>query len=1003
MLPFAWHGVSVHAPGAPVLRARLSPTAAGGWSLAAADGAGTPVMSVASLVLRPVATAELAAVRGGVRDSLFAVDWVPVPAAGGVLAGLRAAVVGAPGPGLAGVAAGLAGAGAHVRGHQDLAALAGRVRSGEPLPEVVLACAGTGAGSAAAGWSAAGGGTVAGGTVAGGTVAGGGAAAARAEAGRVLELIQRWLGLEPLSSAQLVLVTQGAVAAMPGEGVADLAGAAVWGLVRSAQSENPGRLVLADLPAGTAEAESAETYRVLAAAIGSGEPEIAIRDRIAYGRRLARASGGLRPPAAGPWRLEAVRPGTLDGLALAACEQAAGPLETGQVRVAVRAAGLNFRDVLISVDMYPGVAVMGSEIAGVVLETGPGVTGLDVGDRVLGLAPGGFGPLAVADARLLAPVPAGWSFAQAAAVPMAFVTAWHALTDLAAARPGQKLLVQAAAGGVGTAAVTIARHLGLEVYATAAPGKHAVLASMGLDRAHIASSRSAEFEPWFQAVTGEAGVDIVLNSLAGDLADASLRLLPRGGTFVELGKAGLRDPAAVAAEYPGVSYRPLDLSAAGPARLGQILAQVTGLLAAGKLTLPPVRAWDVRRAPEGLRFMSQARHVGKLVLTIPPDPAAPREAGTVLVTGGTGMLGGLVAGHLAATGRAGALILASRSGPAAPGVAGRGPGRHGAADLAGHGAAVQVITCDVADRAALAALLARIPADRPLTGVMHAAGVLDDGVTESLTPARVEAVLRPKADAAWHLHELTAGLDLQAFVLFSSVAATVGAAGQGSYVAANTFLDALASHRRAAGLPALSLAWGAWVHRAGIGRNLGEDQLSRISRSGMAELSAEEGLALLDAALSRDEAMLVPARIDLAGLRLRGRRPPSAVAGPGPGNPAGPGRASGHAGRGEPLDRRPGPPRGHQRPGPSRGHQRPGPSRGHRRPGPLTRPARARRACGASWPGCPAPTGTSCWWTWSGRTPPPSSGTPPRTPLNRAGPSVSSGSTRSPRSSCATG
>ena len=798
-----------------------------------------------------------------------------------------------------------------------------------------------------------------------------------------------------------MLVTQGAVAAMPGEGVADLAGAAVWGLVRSAQSENPGRLVLADLPAGTAEAESAETYRVLAAAIGSGEPEIAIRDRIAYGRRLARASGGLRPPAAGPWRLEAVRPGTLDGLALAACEQAAGPLETGQVRVAVRAAGLNFRDVLISVDMYPGVAVMGSEIAGVVLETGPGVTGLDVGDRVLGLAPGGFGPLAVADARLLAPVPAGWSFAQAAAVPMAFVTAWHALTDLAAARPGQKLLVQAAAGGVGTAAVTIARHLGLEVYATAAPGKHAVLASMGLDRAHIASSRSAEFEPWFQAVTGEAGVDIVLNSLAGDLADASLRLLPRGGTFVELGKAGLRDPAAVAAEYPGVSYRPLDLSAAGPARLGQILAQVTGLLAAGKLTLPPVRAWDVRRAPEGLRFMSQARHVGKLVLTIPPDPAAPREAGTVLVTGGTGMLGGLVAGHLAATGRAGALILASRSGPAAPGVADLAAdlAGHGAADLAGHGAAVQVIACDVADRAALAALLARIPADRPLTGVMHAAGVLDDGVTESLTPARVEAVLRPKADAAWHLHELTAGLDLQAFVLFSSVAATVGAAGQGSYVAANTFLDALASHRRAAGLPALSLAWGAWVHRAGIGRNLGEDQLSRISRSGMAELSAEEGLALLDAALSRDEAMLVPARIDLAGLRLRGAGLHPLWRGLVPEIPQAPDVPAGTLAAENPwtvgLDRQP--PRPDRHAATAWTTTRPPAA------WTVTRPARARRACGASWPGCPAPTGTSCWWTWSGRTPPPSSGTPPRTPSNRAGPSVSSGSTRSPRSSCATG
>ena len=273
-------------------------------------------------------------------------------------------------------------------------------------------------------------------------------------------------------------------------------------------------------------------------------------------RRVARPAAGLAPPGGGvAWRLEAGGAGTLDGLALAACPQAAAPLGAGQVRVAVRAAGLNFRDVLISLGMYPGGGVMGSEVAGVVTEAGPGVTGLAAGDRVLGLVAGGLGPVAVSDARLLVPVPAGWTFARAAAVPVAFATAWYGLVDLAAARPGQKLLVHAGTGGVGMAAVAIGRHLGLEVFATASPGKHPVLAAMGLDQGHVASSRDAGFEREFLAATGGAGMDIVLNSLAGELADASLRLLPRGGAFIEMGKTDVRDPRQVAADYPGVVYR----------------------------------------------------------------------------------------------------------------------------------------------------------------------------------------------------------------------------------------------------------------------------------------------------------------------------------------------------------------------------------------------------------------------------------------------------------------
>jgi len=711
------------------------------------------------------------------------------------------------------------------------------------------------------------------GSARGGEVPGDPATSAREATGQVLGLVQDWLDERRLGSAPLVVVTAGAVAVLPGDGVADLAGAAARGLVRSAQAEHPGRLVLADLPAASA-ARGVGWAEALAAALGAAEPEpeLAVRDAMAYGRRLARPAGELIPPGGGvPWRLGVTGPGTLDGLALVGCPQLAAPLGPGQVRVAVRAAGLNFRDVvvalgMIALDTDPGAGVIGSEIAGVVMETGPEVTGLAAGDRVLGIADGGFGPVAVADSRMLAVIPDDWSFAQAAAVPVAFATAWYALLDLAGARGGQKLLVHAAAGGVGMAAVAIARHLGLEVYGTASPGKHAVLAGMGLDTAHIASSRSGEFAAEFLTATGGAGMDIVLNALAGELTDASLRLLPRGGAFIELGKTDIRDPAQLAGDYPGVRYRAFSTGEAGPDRLGEILVQVVALLARAELQSLPVRAWDVRRARDAFRFMSQARHTGKIVLTIPPDPAAPRPPGTVLVTGGTGVLGALAAEHMAGAGRARHLVVASRSGPAAPGAAAL------AARVADLGAGVQVVACDAADRGALAALLAQIPAQTPLTTVLHAAGVLDDGVIGSLTPARLDPVMRTKADAAWHLHELTRDADLDAFVLYSAAAGTFGGAGQGNYAAANTFLDGLAACRRAAGLPAVSLAWGLWADASAMTGHLSEADLARMSRGGVRAMSAAEGLALLDAALDRDESLLVTARMDVAGVRLGAAR-----------------------------------------------------------------------------------------------------------------------------------
>ncbi|WP_453083005.1 SDR family NAD(P)-dependent oxidoreductase [Streptomyces naganishii] len=312
------------------------------------------------------------------------------------------------------------------------------------------------------------------------------------------------------------------------------------------------------------------------------------------------------------------------------------------------------------------------------------------------------------------------------------------------------------------------------------------------------------------------------------------------------------------AAQPGDTPRAIDLVEAGLDRIQEMLTELLELFERGALTPPPITAWDLRRAPDAFRHLSQARHVGKVVLTVPAewDPD-----GTVLITGGTGTLGGLVARHAVTARGARHLLLTSRRGTDAPGAA------ELVAELEKLGAEVTVAACDTADRDALAALLAAIPAEHPLTAVVHTAGVLDDGVVGSLTPERLDRVLRPKADAAVNLHELTRAQEPVDFVLFSSAAGTFGGAGQANYAAANAFLDALAQHRRAQGLAATSLAWGLWAEASGMTGELDDADKSRMTRSGVLGLANEEGLALLDAAHRTGEALLVPMRLDLAPLR----------------------------------------------------------------------------------------------------------------------------------------
>ncbi|WP_223839899.1 type I polyketide synthase, partial [Nocardiopsis deserti] len=816
-LPFLWNGVRLFATDATRLRVRLTVTGEDGVRLSLFDTTGSPVASVEGLTLRPVTSEQIRAAGRDSQSHLFRLDWVAQSAPTDVPVPDTAwAVVGAPVPGL------------DVPIHADAGSLRDTLTDGVPVPSVlVLSQEGSPEPS--------------------GT---------HDSLNTALDTLQELLGDARFASTSLVVLTRGGVGTHAAEDIADLSAAARWGLARSAQPENPDRIVIVDVDGPESSAAA------LPSVLATGEPQVAVRGGALLVPRLVRSTSGttLTPPAGhGAWRLDVTSTGTLENLALLDSAEAREPLAPGQIRVSMRASGLNFRDVLIALGLYPDEAMLGSEGSGVVESVAPDVTDLAPGDRVMGLFTGAMGPLAVTDRRLVTRVPRDWSFAQAAAVPIVFLTAYYGLHDLAGVRRGERLLIHSAAGGVGMAAVQLARHWGVEVFGTASPGKWSALRAQGLEDDHIASSRSLDFEREFLDATDGHGMDVVLDSLAREFVDASLRLLPRGGRFVEMGKTDIRDADEVAADHTGVAYQAFDLMEAGPDRIQHMLSDVLELFERGVLHPLPITAWDVRQAPDAFRYLSQARHVGKVVLTVP----SPLDTdGTVLVTGGTGALGALVARHLVVGHGVRSLVLTSRRGMESEGAA------ELEAELTGLGARVRIAACDAADRDALAALLGEVPEEYPLTGVVHCAGVLDDATFTALTPEQMGSVLRPKVDAAWNLHELTRDLDLSAFVLFSSIAGVVGNPGQANYAAANTFLDGLAQHRRAQGLPATSLAWGLWGNVGGMGGEFDAAPAS-LSRRGLAAFTAEQGLAAFDTALATAQGAVVPARLDLAALRAQ--------------------------------------------------------------------------------------------------------------------------------------
>ncbi|MGW7688466.1 SDR family NAD(P)-dependent oxidoreductase [Streptomyces asiaticus] len=695
----------------------------------------------------------------------------------------------------------------------------------------------------------------------------------------VLHLVQELARAGQDPAPRLVLVTRGAQRAADGDELA-VGQAPLWGLARVIGLEHTElRTTVVDLDPARPAAEGTQLLDEVLRP--GGEDQVALRGqarltpalqrwapagRLAEDRRPAWSFDAARD---GNHRLLAARPGTLSSLRPAWWHRT--PPGPGQVEIEVTAAGLNFSDVLKALDSYPGaegVVPLGAECAGRISAVGEGVSGRRVGDRVIAAGPGGMAAFITLDERLAAPAPAALDDEQAAAVPIAFLTAVYGLEHLGRLRAGDSVLIHSATGGVGLAALQVARRRGARVFATAGtPAKREMLRGLGVE--HVMDSRTLDFAAEITALTGGRGVDVVLNSASGETLVRSLGLLAPGGRFVEIGKRDIYDNSHIGLEFfkDNRAFLAVDLERTireEPGEIAALLADVVQGFERGDFTALPVTVHPFGDAPAAFTAMAKARHTGKLVLvptagetvTTAPGAAPVRPFGTYLITGGLGALGLETARYLTAKG-ARHLALVGRSAP--------GPDAEEALASLRTRAEVTVFAADVSERAAVEDLLTRVERCLPpLAGIVHAAGVLDDGLLTGLDRERFRAVAGPKSAAAWHLHQATVERELDFFVLYSSAAAVLGSASQGNYAAASAFLDTLAHHRRSLDLPALSIDWGPWSR---IGLAARPERGGALAARGIESIGPEQGIAALDRILRGDATQVCVLPLDRERLR----------------------------------------------------------------------------------------------------------------------------------------
>jgi acyl transferase domain-containing protein/NADPH:quinone reductase-like Zn-dependent oxidoreductase/thioesterase domain-containing protein/acyl carrier protein len=624
---------------------------------------------------------------------------------------------------------------------------------------------------------------------------------------------------------------------------------------------------LIDLDSRAIAGDAKQSAAALAAELQnrSVDGEVAFRDGRRFVARLAHSTeieltdeqsqaAKLAVPN-GPFQLRITQAGSFDALKFVPVERE--PVAAGQVEIEVRATGLNFSDVLKALGLYPGikdtVVPLGIEASGIVTALGEGVTRFKVGDEVLGVVPYAFASHARTADYAIVHKPKSIDYDAAATIPITFLTAYYGLVRLAQMQPGERVLIHAGAGGVGLAAIQIAQQIGAEVYATAgSESKRDFLRSLGVK--HVYSSRSTDFADEILADTDREGVDIVLNSLPGEAITKSLSILRAYGRFLEIGKTDIYQNRMIGLLpfQDNLSYFAIDLDRMLRQRseyIRDLFNEVMTHFEAGHYQPLMFTRFETESTIDSFRYMSQRKNIGKVIVAFESresrvegrepektdSQAKIRKDGTYLVTGGLGALGLRVANWLARQG-AGAVALLSRRAPSAE-------AEQSLNAIRSAGAKVVVLQGDVADVASMQKALSQVPSDfPPLRGVIHAAGVLADGILVDMTLEQLNRAMDPKVRGTWNLHVATRDFPLDFFVLFSSIASVLGSPGQANYAAGNAFLDALAHARRSQGLPATTINWGPWAG-SGMAAEAGRD--ASVKQRGMALIEPEAGLELL--------------------------------------------------------------------------------------------------------------------------------------------------------------
>ncbi|MDB9517358.1 thioester reductase domain-containing protein [Roseofilum reptotaenium CS-1145] len=595
------------------------------------------------------------------------------------------------------------------------------------------------------------------------------------------------------------------------------------------------------------------------------EEQIAIRQGSRYVARLEQKPQQQSMSSPGqPVQLKLAEYGVIDNLSWQPMQRRLP--EANEVEIEVAAVGLNFRDVLNALgllqDYYAehlGITsskqlTFGLECTGIISAVGAEVSQWQVGDEVItNMVHDGFSSFTITLAEYLIPKPKPMSFSEAATLPVTFSTAYYALEKLAKIQPGERVLIHAAAGGVGQAAVQIAQRAGAEIFATASPPKWEFLKSLGIK--HIMNSRTLDFADQVMELTGGGGVDIVLNSLNGEYIPKNLEILAPQGRFVEIGKIGIWGEQQVKEKRPDISYFPFDLGEVfqqQPKVVTQLSEEVIHRSNQGELVALPHKVFASTQITEAFRYMQQAKNIGKVVVEMPQvsiEPKSIQSEASYLITGGLGALGLEVAQWLVKQG-AKHLVLSSRRAPSetAQQIIG---------NLQTDGASVDILLGNISRQEDVAKTLEAISTSfPPLKGVIHAAGVLDDGVLQQMSWERFTTVMAPKVQGTWHLHQFTKDLPLDFFVCFSSVASILGGPGQGNYAAANSFMDALAHYRRGLGLPGLSINWGAWGS-VGMAARLDSLNQKRLESSGVIAIEPERGMQALGSLLSSSSSQVI--------------------------------------------------------------------------------------------------------------------------------------------------